>query len=62
VGFKWSCDPQTYTHVATGRLSKAGEVKGDHSEKSGYPGSPGWKFGVGVKTPTPQKQYLLKKV
>jgi hypothetical protein len=36
--------------VATGRSSHAREVKGDHPDKNGFPGPPGWGLGV---TPTP---------
>jgi hypothetical protein len=36
---------------ATGRASHARQVKGDDPDKKGYPGLPGWGFGVGLTTP-----------
>jgi hypothetical protein len=36
---------------ATGRASHARQVKGDDPYKKGYPGPPGWGFGVGLTTP-----------
>jgi hypothetical protein len=32
---------------ATGRASHTRQVKGDDPDKKGYPGPPGWGFGVG---------------
>jgi hypothetical protein len=39
-----SYDPESYAggSVATGRVSHAGQVKGDDPDKKGYPGPPGW--------------------
>jgi hypothetical protein len=42
---------------ATGRASHA---KGDDPDKKGYPGPPGWGFGVGLTTPHSNK--LVTKV
>jgi hypothetical protein len=44
---------------ATGRASHAREVKGDDPDKKGYPGPPGWGFGVGLTTP-PHKKYCYE--
>jgi hypothetical protein len=40
---------------ATGRASHARQVKGDNPDKKGYPGPPGWGFGVGLTTPHSKK-------
>jgi hypothetical protein len=45
---------------ATGRASHARQVKGDDPDKKGYPGLPGWGFGVGLTTPQ-VKNLLLRK-
>jgi hypothetical protein len=45
---------------ATGRASHARLVKGDDPDKKGYPGPPGWGFGVGLTTPH-SKKILLRK-
>jgi hypothetical protein len=44
---------------ATGRASHARQVKGDDPDKNGYPGPPGWGFGVRLTTP-PRKKMLLR--
>jgi hypothetical protein len=44
---------------ATVRASHARQVKGDDPDKKGYPGPPGWGFGVRLKTP-PHKNILLR--
>jgi hypothetical protein len=43
----------------TGRASHARQVKGDDPDKKGYPGPPGWVFGVGLTTPH-SKNLLLR--
>jgi hypothetical protein len=45
---------------ATGRASLARQVKGDDPDIKGYPGPPGWGFGVGLTTPH-SKNLLLRK-
>jgi len=40
---------------ATGKASHARQVKGDDPDKKGYPGPPGWGFGVGLTT-APRKK------
>jgi hypothetical protein len=39
---------------ATGRVSHARQVK------KGYPGPPGWEFGVGLTTPHSKKLIVMK--
>ena len=43
---------------ATGRASHARQVKGDDSDKKGYPGPPGGGLGVRLTSP-PHKKILL---
>jgi hypothetical protein len=45
---------------ATGRASHAREVKGDDPDKKGYPGTPGWGFGVRLTTPHSKKHNITK--
>jgi hypothetical protein len=45
---------------ATGRVSHARQVKGDDPDKKGYPGPPGWEFGVGLTTPHSKKLIVTK--
>jgi hypothetical protein len=45
---------------ATGRASHARQVKGDDPDKKGYPGPPGWGFGVGLTTPHSKKLIVTK--
>jgi hypothetical protein len=58
VGLAWSHDPESYagSSVATGRVSHAGQVKGNDPEEKGYPGPPGWGLGHGADKPIPIKQ------
>jgi hypothetical protein len=44
----------------TGRVSHARQVKGDNPDKKGYPGPPGWGFGVGLTTPHSKKLIVTK--
>jgi len=46
---------------ATGWASHARQVKGDDPDKKGYPGLPGWGFGVGLTT-SPSKKLTVTKV
>jgi hypothetical protein len=41
--------------VATGRVSHAGQVKGDDADKNGHSDSPGWRLGLELRTPTRKK-------
>jgi hypothetical protein len=53
VGLAWSYDPEGYAggRVAAGRVSHAGQVKGDDPDKMGYPGPLGWGLlGVGLRS------------
>jgi hypothetical protein len=45
---------------ATGRASHARQVKGDDPDKKGYPGPPGLRFDVGLKTPHSKKTYCYE--
>jgi hypothetical protein len=45
---------------ATGRASHAKQVKCDDPDKKGYPGPPGWVFGVGLTTPHSKKLIVTK--
>jgi hypothetical protein len=38
----------------------ARQVKGDDPDKKGYPGPPGWGFGVGLTTPHTEKLTVTK--
>jgi hypothetical protein len=44
AGLEWSYDPESYASgsVAAGRVSHAGQVKGDAPDKKGYRGPPDW--------------------
>jgi hypothetical protein len=53
-GLTWSYDLES---VATGRVTHAGQVKGDDPDKQGYPGPPVWGLGVGLTT-SPRKKTL----
>jgi hypothetical protein len=45
---------------ATGRASHARQVKGDDPDKKGYPGPPGWGFGMRLTTPHSKKLIVTK--
>jgi hypothetical protein len=45
---------------ATGRAAHARQVKGDDPDKKGYPGPPGWGFGVGLIIPRSKKLIVTK--
>jgi hypothetical protein len=45
---------------ATGRASHARQVKGNDPDKKGYPGPPGWGFGLGLTTPHSKKPIVMK--
>ena len=45
---------------ATARPFHARQVKGDDPDKKGYPGPPGWGFGVGLTTPHSKKLIVTK--
>jgi hypothetical protein len=44
-------DAMLVVAYATGRAFHARQVKGDDPDKKGYPGPPGWGFGLGLTTP-----------
>jgi hypothetical protein len=46
---------------ATGGASHARQVKGNHPDKKGYPGPPGWELGVGLTTPRHKKSVTKPK-
>jgi hypothetical protein len=45
---------------ATGRASHARQVNGDDPDKKGYPGPPGWVFGVWLTIPHSKKLIVTK--
>jgi hypothetical protein len=45
---------------AAGRTSHARQVKGDDPDTKGYPGLPGWVFGVGLTIPNSKKLIVTK--
>jgi hypothetical protein len=51
-GSVWSSDTKSYAggSVATGRLARVKQVKGDDSDKQWYHGSPYWGLGVELIT------------
>jgi hypothetical protein len=57
VGLAWSYDPESYAggSVAAGRVSHAGQVKGDYPDRKGYPDFPGWRLGVRLTAPSRKK-------
>jgi hypothetical protein len=62
VGLVWSHDPKSYAGGSVCYLwaSHARQVKGDDPDKKGYPGPPGWWFGVGEATPHSKKLIVTK--
>ena len=58
----WPNDPESYAggSAANGRVTQAGQVKSDGSDKKGHPGPPGWGVGRGGYDPTPEKTYVQK--
>jgi hypothetical protein len=57
VGLALSYDPESSAggSVAAGRVSDARQLKGDDSDKKGYPGFPVWGLGVGLRAPPRKK-------
>jgi hypothetical protein len=45
---------------ATGRTSHARQVKGDDPDNKGYPGPPGWGFGMRLTTPHSKRLIVTK--
>jgi hypothetical protein len=45
---------------AADRVSHARQVKGDDPDKKGYPGPPGWGFGVRLTTPHSKNDIVTK--
>jgi hypothetical protein len=45
---------------AAGTASHGRRDKGDGPDKKGYPGPPGWGFGVGLTTPHSKKTYCYE--
>jgi hypothetical protein len=54
MGFDWAYDPESYASgsVVTGRVSHAGQVRGDDSDKMGYLDPAGWELGVVFENPS----------
>jgi len=48
VGFACSRDPESYPggSIATGKVSHAGQVKGEEPDEKGYTGPQGWVLGM----------------
>jgi hypothetical protein len=61
MGLARSNDPESYVggSVAIGRVSHAGQVKGNDPDEKGYPGPTGWGLGYGADNPIPILTYLL---
>lgn len=61
VGLEWLDDPESYAvgSTSTGRVSLAGQVKGDDTDSNGYSGSPGWGLGIGLTTPSCKANQML---
>jgi len=56
-------DPESQVggSIAAGRVTQAGQVKGDNTDKKGNPGPPGWGLGVGGNDPTLEKKTYVQK-
>jgi len=54
----WCNDPESYAggSVATGRVTLAGQIKGEHPDKERYTGPPGWGLGRWASTSSPDKK------
>jgi len=54
----WCNDPESYVggSVATGRVTLAGQVKGEHPDKERYNGPPGWGVGSMGQHPITRKK------
>jgi hypothetical protein len=54
IGLVYLEDPECYAggSVATGRVSLAGQVKGERSDEERYPGPPAWGLRRWTDTPT----------
>jgi len=52
VGLVWPNDPDSLAggSIANGRVTQAGQVKGDGPHKNGHPGFPGWGLCEGPAT------------
>ena len=59
----WCDDPESYAggSVATGRATLAGQVEGEHPDKEGYTGPPGWGLGQWTSILSPEKNTHAKK-
>jgi hypothetical protein len=59
----WSHDSESYAggRVATGRISHAGQFKGDDPDKKGYPDLVGWWLDIGLTT-SPIKTLNVEKL
>ena len=57
VELAWSSDPESYAggSVGIGRVSIAGQVKGDDPDKKRHPGPPGWGWSMWLTT-TPHEK------
>jgi hypothetical protein len=63
VGLKWSNDPESYAgrSLATGRISRARQIKGDNPTNKGYSDPLVWGVSVGLTTP-PHREYVLLRI
>jgi hypothetical protein len=63
AGLVWSNDPESYAgdRVATGRVSLAGQAKGDDPDYKRYNGPPGWGLGVRLTSHRKNDRYETQK-